>query len=125
INRAVEAAGFRTSIVDVATMALYNAFGHSYPELPGCSFLIDIGARTTNLLFIEPSQVFTRSIPLGGGSVTAAIAQEFDETFSASEVRKKLASVPLAAEEGAGSIKGDFARVSMILRQTMTRLDAE
>lgn len=56
INAAVESAGLRTSIVCVATMALYNAFRYSYSDLPGCSLLVDIGARTTNLLFIEPEK---------------------------------------------------------------------
>src|SRR5207245_11275588 len=53
INGAVEETGLRTAIVDVATMALYNAFRYNYADLSGCSLLVDIGARTTNLLFIE------------------------------------------------------------------------
>ena len=57
----------RPTIVDVATMALYNAFRYNYSELTGCSLLVDIGARTTNLLFIEPGKIFTRSVPIGGG----------------------------------------------------------
>ena len=48
INRAVEETGLRTAIVDVATMALYNAFRYNYADLSGCSLLVDIGARTTN-----------------------------------------------------------------------------
>ena len=63
INGAVEETGLRTSIVDVATMALYNAFRYNYSGLTGCSLLVDIGARTTNLLFIEPERIFSRSIP--------------------------------------------------------------
>src|SRR6266403_1956382 len=89
INRTVEETGLRPSIVDLATMALYNAFRYNYGDLGGCSLLIDIGARTTNLLFVEPGRVFTRSIPIGGSSITSAIAKEFDETFAAAEFRKK------------------------------------
>ncbi len=89
INRAVEATGLRTSIVDLATMALYNAFRYNYPDLSGCSLLVDIGARTTNLLFVEPGKIFTRSVPIGGCSVTSAIAKEFNEPFAAAEFRKK------------------------------------
>ncbi|MEY2577693.1 MAG: hypothetical protein QOI49_517, partial [Verrucomicrobiota bacterium] len=48
-NSAVEETGLRPSVVDLATMALYNAFSYNYSELSGCSLLIDIGARTTNL----------------------------------------------------------------------------
>src|SRR5207245_2680579 len=66
INSAVEQTGLRTAIVDVAPMALYNAFRYNYSELSGCSLLLDIGARTTNLLFVEPGKIFSRSVPIGG-----------------------------------------------------------
>ena len=123
INRAVEETGLRTSIVDLATMALYNAFRYNYSDLGGCSLLIDIGARTTNLLFIEPGKIFTRSVPIGGGSVTSAIAKEFNEPFAAAEFRKKRdGSTSLAGAELPG---GEVARVSKIVRSTMTRLHAE
>ena len=123
INRAVEETGLRTSIVDLATMALYNAFRHNYSDLGGCSLLIDIGARTTNLLFIEPGKIFTRSVPIGGSSVTSAIAKEFNEPFAAAEFRKKRdGSASLAGAELPG---GEIARVSKIVRSTMTRLHAE
>src|SRR5713101_3312230 len=89
INAAVEAAGLKTSIVGVTTMALYNAFRYNYPDPAGCSLLVDIGARTTNLLFIESGKVFSRSIPLGGSSITAAIVKEFGEPLAAAEFRKK------------------------------------
>ena len=59
INSAVEETGLRTSIVDVAPMALYNAFRYSYSDLSGCSLLVDIGARTTNLL-LSSRQNFSR-----------------------------------------------------------------
>src|SRR5882724_679962 len=89
INEAVEGTGLQTSIVDIAPMALYNAFRYSYPEVGDCSLLLDIGARTTNILFIESGRIFLRSIPLGGSAITAAIAREFNESFAAAETRKK------------------------------------
>jgi Tfp pilus assembly protein, ATPase PilM len=88
-NAAVEGTGLQTSIVDLAPMALYNAFRYSYPEVGDCSLLLDIGARTTNILFIESGRIFLRSIPLGGSAITAAIAREFNESFAAAETRKK------------------------------------
>jgi type IV pilus assembly protein PilM len=125
INGAVEATGLRANIVDVATMALYNAFRYSYSELTGCSLLVDIGARTTNLLFIEQAKVFSRSIPIGGGSITTAVAREFGESFAAADARKKtdgFVSLGGAYEEPADP---SVARVSKIVRNTMTRLHAE
>jgi len=125
INGAVEETGLRTSVVDLATMALYNAFCHNYSELSGCSLLVDIGARTTNLLFIEPGKIFTRSVPIGGSSVTSAIAKEFIEPFAAAEFRKKRDGSLGFTGPSAEPLEGDVARVSRIVRNTMTRLQAE
>src|SRR6266568_4124885 len=78
INAAVEAAGLRPMVIGVANMALYNAFRYNYSDVTDSSLVVDIGARTTNLLFIEPGKVFSRSVPIGGSSVTAALAKEFN-----------------------------------------------
>jgi type IV pilus assembly protein PilM len=79
INDAVEGSGLKTTVVDVSPMAIYNAYRYNYGEVPDCSLIIDIGARTTNLMFVEPRKVFSRSIPIGGSKVTEAIAKEFNE----------------------------------------------
>jgi len=88
INNAVEETRLQTRIVDVASMALYNAFCYNYTDLNGCSLLVDIGARTTNVFFIEPGRIFSRSLPIGGSAITAAIAREFGESFAAAETRR-------------------------------------
>src|SRR5438093_3061159 len=124
INNAVEETGLRTRIIDVASMGLYNAFCYNYTDLKGCSLLLDIGARTTNILFIEPGRIFSRSLPIGSSSITAAVAKEFNESFGAAEARKNrdgcvaLAGAPEPAD-------ADVGRVSKIVRNTMTRLHAE
>src|SRR6201984_3275914 len=118
INNAVEESGLLTGIVGVASMALYNAFCYSYTDLNGCSMLVDIGARTTNVLFIESGRFFLRSVPLGGSTITAAIAREFNESFGASEaLRRRDGFVALggAAEPG----DADIGRVSKTVRSTM------
>jgi len=125
INSAVEETGVRTSIVDVAPMALYNAFRYSYSDLDGCSLLVDIGARTTNLLFIEAGKVFSRSLPVGGSSITAAIAKEFGEPFAAAESRKKRDGFVGLGGVYAEPADADVARVSKIARSVVTRLHAE
>jgi len=125
VNGAVEEMGLHTSIVDVATMALYNAFRYNYSDLTGCSLLVDIGARTTNLLFIEPGKIFSRSVPIGGSSITAAIAREFNESFPAAELRKKRDGFVSLGGTYAEPADADIARVSKITRSTMTRLHAE
>ena len=125
INRGVEEAGLKPRIVDIAPMALYNAFRYNYSDLDGCTLLIDIGSRTTNLIFAEPHRLFSRSIPIGGGSITTAVAKELDEAFAPAEERKR--------REGFVSLGGSYAdppdpvvaKMSKVIRNTMTRIHAE
>jgi type IV pilus assembly protein PilM len=124
-NNAVEETGLRTRIVGVASMGLYNAFRYNYPEVADCSLLLDIGARTTNVLFIEPGTFFLRSIPLGGSAITSAIAREFNESFAAAETRKKRDGFVGLGGAYAEPADPNVARVSKIARSTMTRLHAE
>jgi type IV pilus assembly protein PilM len=125
VNAAVESTGLRTSIVCVAMMALYNAFRYNYGDLAGCSLLVDIGARITNLLFIEPGRIFSRSVSIGGASVSSAIAKEFNEPFAAGELRKKRHALAGLGNAPAGDRDAEGERVSKIVRSTMARLQAE
>lgn len=125
INDSVESSGLNTNTVDVAPMAIYNAFRYNYSDLTGCSLIIDIGGRTTNLIFVEPKRIFSRSIPTGGNTITAAIAKDFQEPFGASEERKKRDGFVSLGGAYAEPDDPDVARVSKIIRNTMTRLHAE
>jgi type IV pilus assembly protein PilM len=125
INGAVEGAGLRTSIVDVSPMALYNAYRYNYSDLAECSLILDIGARTTNLIFVEPKKVFSRSIPIGGTKITEAIAKDFNEPFGSAEERKKRDGFVSLGGAYAEPDDPEIARVSKMIRNTMTRLHAE
>ena len=125
INAAVEESGLRAHKIGLATMGLYNAFRYNYSTVSGCSLLVDIGARTTNVLFIEPGKIFSRSVPIGGSSITAAIAREFGESFAEAESRKRRDGFVSLGGVYAEPADADVARVSKIVRATMTRLHAE
>jgi type IV pilus assembly protein PilM len=124
INNAVEETGLRAQVVGIASMGLYNAFCYNYTDLNGCSLLVDIGARTTNILFIESGRIFSRSLPIGGTVITAAIAREFGESLAAAEARRKRDGF-VALGGAAEPADPDVGRVSKIVRSTMTRLHAE
>lgn len=125
LNGVCEGGGFRTNVVDAAPMALYNAFRYNYSDLPGCSLLVDLGARTTNLIFVEPGKVFSRSIPIGGNTITANIAREFNESFSSAEARKKRDGYVSLGGAYADDKDPDIAKAAKIIRNAMTRLHAE
>src|SRR4029077_8071834 len=90
-----------------------------------CTLLVDIGARTTNLVFIEPQKIFSRSVPVGGSSITVAIAKEFNEPVAAAELRKKRDGFVSLGGAYAEPANSEIARVSKLMRSTMTRLHAE
>jgi type IV pilus assembly protein PilM len=125
INAAVNDSGLGTAEVDVAPMAIYNAFRASYgnPEEP--ILLIDIGAKTSNLLYIEGRRFFTRSIAIGGGAVTASIAKEYGVSFLEAEHQK--VSNGLVALSGGHTEQLDeaVAALAMVIRNSLTRLPAE
>lgn len=125
INESVEEAGLKTTLVDVAPLAVYNAFRYNYSDVSGCSLIIDIGSRTTNLIFIEPHKVFSRSIPNGGSTITQQIAKEFAEPFQVAEERKKRDGFVSLGGAYAEPDDPDVARVSKMIRNSMTRLHAE
>ncbi len=122
---AVVKAGLRPELVDVAPLAIYNAVRYSYTELPSCTLVIDIGARSTDLIFIEENRIFNRSIPVGGNVITQQIAKEFDLPFAEAEkLKKQHAFVGLGgAYEAPASQVAD--KVSKTVRSVMTRLHTE
>jgi type IV pilus assembly protein PilM len=120
--RVTETTGLRLQLTDVSPAALCNAFRYNYGDLEDCTMLLDIGAKTSNLLFFEKGKVFSRSINLGANSITQDFANESKLKF---EVAEKL-----KIEEGFVSLGGAYeepenphqAAISKIARQFMTRL---
>jgi len=122
---AVAGAAMQPSGIELATIALYNAFRYNYGEPEGCTLLIDLGARTTNLLFIEPGKFFIRTISSGGSSLTAAVAKEFAEPFTMAEARKRSTGFIGQGSNFAEPEDPDQARLAKVLRNAATRLHAE
>jgi len=125
INSAVNDSGLETAEVDVAPMALYNAFRAEYgiPEEP--TLLIDIGAKTSDLIYIEGDRFFTRSIPIGGMSVTAAIAKEYGVPFSEAEKQKVTNGLVALGGGHTEQLDEAVAALAMVIRNAMSRLPAE
>ncbi len=120
--KTAESNGMTLSLVDVAPAALCNAFRYNYGDLEGCTMLLDIGAKTSNLIFFEEGKVYSRSINIGANSITQEFANESKIRFPDAEKFK--------VEEGFVSLGGAYedpdnpkqAQISKIARQVMTRL---
>jgi len=122
---AVAKGGLRLTTIDASPVSIYNAFRFNYADLPGCSLLIDIGSRTTNLIFIEGQRLFSRTIPVGGNSISAAVAKEFKQDITLAErlkIEKGFVGLGGAYEEPADPT---VAKIAKVVRNTMTRLHAE
>ena len=125
INGAVNDSGLGTLEVDVAPMALYNAFRYTYGHLEEPVLLIDIGAKTSNLLYIEGNRVFTRSVNIGGVSITAAIAKEYNIPFAEAE-HQKISNGMVALGGGhTEQLDEAVAALAMSIRNALSRLPAE
>jgi type IV pilus assembly protein PilM len=120
--RVTEAAGLHLQLADVSPAALCNAFRYNYGDLDDCTMLLDIGAKTSNLLFFEKGKVFSRSINLGANSITQDFANESKKKFDVAEkikIDEGFVSLGGAYEEPENQ---DQAAISKIARQFMTRL---
>lgn len=123
---ALQHAKLSPALIEVSTSALYNAFRFNYPDARGCSLLIDIGARTTNLLFIEGEDVFIRTLPIGGNSITAALHKKFDtRSFQEVEDFKRAEGHIPPPGNYAGAKTEEIAEMGKIARTVMTRIHNE
>lgn len=120
--KAAESQGLRLGLVDVSPAALANAFRYNYGDMEGCSMLLDIGAKTSNVLFFEKEKIYCRTINIGANSITQEFSAESKMPFAEAE-KLKIA-------EGFVSLGGAYeepdnprqAAISKIARQVMTRL---
>ena len=120
--RMAEQCKLKLQLCDASPAALCNAFKFNYGELEDCTMLLDIGAKTSNLLFFEKGKVFSRSINLGANAITQDFANEaklkFDEADKI-KITEGFVSLGGAYEEPDNPHQ---AAISKIARQFMTKL---
>lgn len=117
-----EAAGLKLDLVDASPSALCNAFRYNYSDLQGCTLLLDIGAKTTNVLLFENGKFFGRSLNIGSNTITQEFAGESKLGFAKAEeikINEGFVGLGGAYEEPENEHQ---AAVSKIARQVFTRL---
>jgi type IV pilus assembly protein PilM len=117
--------GLEPNLVDVAPMALYNAVRYNYDNLPPCTLVVDIGARSTDLIFIEAGRIFSRSVPVAGNQITQLIMNEFGISFDDAEALKKAHAYVAFGGAYEGPQSETVDKVSKSVRSMMTRLHQE
>ena len=89
--------------------------------MDGCSLLLDIGAKTTNVIFIEGDQFFVRSVNFGANTITQEFCKESGlEWQQAEEYKQAYGYVHLTnTEEPADPYQAILVRTA---RNVMTRI---
>ena len=85
---AADAAGFPVERAAPAGLALYHAFRYNYPQVQESVIVVNVGARTTSLLFLEGERFYLRTLTVAGNSVTQAISDELRIDFASAETLK-------------------------------------
>ncbi|HAB18138.1 MAG TPA: hypothetical protein DCE44_17030, partial [Verrucomicrobiales bacterium] len=117
-----EAAGLKMQTVDASIGALANAFRYNYADQDGCNLLIDIGAKTSNVLLFEPNKYYSRRVNVGANAITQEFAAEAKMRFDEAEKFKigdGFVSLGGAYEEPDNP---RIAAVSKVARNVLTRL---
>ena len=126
ISESVSGAGLSLKEVDSAPTALFNAFRFNYPDVNEPVLLVDIGAKSTELIYIEGKKLFIQGVNspgTTGASLTSAIAKEFGVSFAEAEAHKVGSGVvSLGSTEGMDEAT---AALASFIRNSVNRLPGE
>jgi type IV pilus assembly protein PilM len=125
INDTVNSSGLATAEVDVAPMALYNAYRSAYGASDEPVLIVDIGAKTSSLLYVEGKRFFTRSVQIGGASISTAIAKEYRVPFGEAEHQKIHNGLVALGGGHTDSLDESMAALAMVIRNALTRLTSD
>ncbi len=84
-----------------------------------------MGARSTNLVFVEKNSFWIRNVPIAGNQISQSICNEMQEPFTAAETLKKGKGFVSLGGVYADPDDADAARISKLIRSTLTRLHVD
>ena len=125
VNDVVVDAGLGTHEVDASPMALYSALRYNYPDLDEPTLLVDIGARTCNLVYVDGARMFTRSINVGGSAITSAIAKQYGVSFEEAEAQKCANGMVSLNSAHTEQMEEAIGAMATVIRTALTKLPAE
>ncbi|MBO5725088.1 MAG: type IV pilus assembly protein PilM [Lentisphaeria bacterium] len=125
ITNILEASGKKVTLIEISPTACYNVARLSDVGSSQCELILNVGERSSSLIFVDNKRVFVRIIPIAGHAITAQISKEFGISFQeAEEMKRRHGFVALggAYEEPESEVS---STVSKIVRNVMTRLHGE
>ena len=84
----ISASGLQVEAVSAATILDYNSLQYTEDGLNQDLLSVNIGARSTNLLFSNANGFFARNIALGGNTLTQSISDGLGINFTQAEALK-------------------------------------
>jgi len=98
--QAVCETGLMPEAVDVLPLSLYNCLAYNGALTGEPTLVIDSGAKTTNLIVADGDDLWIRSIPIAGNSITQCIVDDMGIGFGEAERLKIQCGI---ASEAAGA----------------------
>jgi len=125
IDSLVNETGLRSKGAEVSPVALYNALRFNYGDVDDTTLMIDIGARTTDMIFMEGGKLFIRTVKIGGADITKAISKEFGTDYVTADGRKIADGFVALGGAYADHEDPEIAGISKVVRNSLTRLHSE
>ena len=125
IDEMINASGVKSAGAEVSPVAIFNSLAYNYSDYEGTILLVDIGARTTDMIFREGGTSFIRTVKIGGADISRAIAKEFGTEFAAADLRKINDGFVALGGAYADHEDPEIAGISKVVRNSLTRLHSE
>ena len=77
-------------IISPSFIGLINAYRFNEPQSQDCVLFLSIGAKSTDVVFIDGSKFYSRNVSIGGNSVTQELANSLGLPFDEAEKIKRL-----------------------------------
>ena len=113
----------QVSYVQIAPMALYNYIVNDRPDLTRsdtqATVVLNIGAENTDLVVCTKSDVWQRTIAMGGNAFTKAIADTFKLSFEKAEKLKRTAPMSKYARQILQAMKPVFTDLASEIQRSL------
>ena len=123
--RCMESLKKKVNNVEIAATASYNACKFNGVGNEQCEMVLNIGGRSSTLIFIDGEKFFVRTFLTAGHAITQQISKEFNISYNEAEelkIRHGFVGLGGAYEEPESVVA---STVSKIIRNVMTRLHGE
>jgi Tfp pilus assembly protein, ATPase PilM len=117
--------GLEVEFVDVSNLSLYNCLQYFYRDLSQ-TLVLDLGAKTTNIVVINGGKVWTRSLPIGGEDITEALSRALSvERAEAEQIKKDHGKAVLLYFGQKSTVDTQEQKIAMAITGVLTDMTNE